>query len=106
MEIQAELQRNNESLKRNPEYQRLQSKIRNFVKNEIGRILNNLAKEDLKELVIEKLNFAGGGMSRTMNRLLTRALTVDIRIGKTVRVNPNSNASAVGTPVMQMLMQL
>ena len=73
MEIQAELQRNNESLKTNPEYQRLQSKIRNFVKNEIGRILNNLAKEDLKELVVEKLNFAGGGMSRTMNRLLTRA---------------------------------
>ncbi len=72
MEIQAELQRNNESLKTNPEYQRLQSKIRNFVKNEIGRILNNLAKEDLKELVVEKLNFAGGGMSRTLNRLLTR----------------------------------
>ena len=73
MQIQAELQRNNESLKTNPEYQRLQSKIRNFVNNEIGRILNNLAKEDLKELVVEKLNFAGGGMSRTMNRLLTRA---------------------------------
>lgn len=72
MEIQAELQRNNESLKTNPEYQSLQSKIRSFVKNEIGRILNNLAKEDLKELVVEKLNFAGGGMSRTMNRLLTR----------------------------------
>lgn len=73
MQIQAELQRNNESLKTNHEYQRLQSKIRNLVKNEIGRILNNLAKEDLKELVVEKLNFAGGGMSRTMNRLLTRA---------------------------------
>ena len=73
MQIQAELQRNNESLKTNPEYQRLQSKIRHFVKNEIGRILNSLAKEDLKELVVEKLNFAGGGMSRTMNRLLTRS---------------------------------
>lgn len=73
MQIQAELQQSHQSLKRNPEYQRLQSKIRSFVKNEIGRILNNLAKEDLKELVVEKLNFAGGGMSRTMNRLLTRA---------------------------------
>lgn len=71
IEIQVELQQKGESLKRNPEYQRLQSKIRSFVKNEIGRILNNLAKEDLKELVVEKLNFAGGGMSRTMNRLLT-----------------------------------
>ena len=73
MQIQAELQQAKQSLKTNPEYQRLQSKIRNFVKNEIGRILNSLAKEDLKELVVEKLNFAGGGMSRTMNRLLTRS---------------------------------
>lgn len=72
MQIQAELQQSNQSLKTNPEYQRLQSKIRSFVKNEIGRILNNLSKEDLRELVVEKLNFAGGGMSRTMNRLLTR----------------------------------
>ena len=72
MEIQAELQQSNQSLKKNPEYQSLQSKIRNFVKNEIGRILNQLSNEDLKELVVEKLNFAGGGMSRTMNRLLTR----------------------------------
>jgi len=73
MQIQAELQQSNQSLKKNPEYQHLQSKIRSFAKNEIGRILNNLAKEDLKELVVEKLNFAGGGMSRAMNRLLTRA---------------------------------
>ena len=73
MQIQAELQQDKQSLKTNPEYQRLQSKIRNLVKNEIGRILNNLANEDFKELVVEKLNFAGGGMSRTMNRLLTRA---------------------------------
>ena len=72
MEIQAELQQTQQSLKRNPEYQRLQSKIRHFVENEIGRILNQLSNEDLKELVVEKLNFAGGGMSRTMNRLLTR----------------------------------
>lgn len=73
VQIQAELQQSNQPLKTNTEYQRLQSKIRSLVKNEIGRILNNLAKEDLKELVVEKLNFAGGGMSRTMNRLLTRA---------------------------------
>lgn len=72
MEIQAELQKENKSLKRNPEYQHLQSKIRHYVKNEIGRILNQLSNEDLQELVVEKLNFAGGGMSRTMNRLLTR----------------------------------
>ena len=86
MQIQAELQQSHQSLKRNPEYQRLQSKIRSFVKNEIGRILNNLAKEDLKELVVEKLNFAGGGMSRTMNRLLTRAGRKALQ-AKLVRLN-------------------
>lgn len=86
MQIQAELQQSNQSLKTNPEYQRLQSKIRNFVKNEIGRILNNLAKEDLKELVVEKLNFAGGGMSRNMNRLLTRAGRKALQ-SKLVRLN-------------------
>ena len=86
MQIQVELQQSNQSLKTNPEYQRLQSKIRSFVKNEIGRILNNLAKEDLKELVVEKLNFAGGGMSRTMNRLLTRAGRKALQ-SKLVRLN-------------------
>jgi putative transposase len=86
MQIQAELQQSNQSLKRNPEYQGLQSKIRSFVKNEIGRILNNLAKEDLKELVVEKLNFAGGGMSRSMNRRLTRAGRKALRV-KLARLN-------------------
>lgn len=73
MQIQAELQQSNQPLKTNPEYQRLQAKIRSLVKNEIGRILNHLAKEDLKELVVEKLNFTGGSISRTMNHLLTHA---------------------------------
>lgn len=86
MEIQKELQQKKEPLKKNPEYQRLQSKIRSLVKNEIGRVLNNLAKEDLKELVVEKLNFAGGSMSRTMNRLLTRAGRKALK-DKLVRLN-------------------
>lgn len=54
------------------EHVRLNNKIRNYVKNEIGRILNNLADEDIKELVVEDLQFSGSGLSKRLNRLLTR----------------------------------
>lgn len=72
VEIQRYSQKNNLSLKSNVRYQKLQSKIRNFVKNEIGRILNKLSLDKIKELKVEKLNFSGGGLSRTLNRLLSR----------------------------------
>ena len=48
------------------------NKIRSYVKNEIGRILNKLPDEDLSELVVEHLKFSGGGLSKRMNRLITR----------------------------------
>lgn len=70
--IQQYSQKNNLSLKTNIHYQKLQSKIRQFVKNEIGRILNKLSIQNIKELKVEKLNFSGGGLSRTLNRLLSR----------------------------------
>ncbi|APB01015.1 zinc ribbon domain-containing protein [Nocardia seriolae] len=54
-------------------YRRLQSRIRGHVRNEVGRILNRLALEDVKTLVVERLRFTGGGLSRQMNRLLARA---------------------------------
>src|SRR5699024_942688 len=38
-----------------------------------GRILNRLAQDDLKELVVEKLDFRHGGLSRRLNRIVTRA---------------------------------
>lgn len=58
------------------EYQTLQKRIRDFVANEIGRILNRIASEttdmQVQTLVLEELDFRYGGMSRTMNRLITR----------------------------------
>lgn len=72
IDIQQYSQEHNLPLKTNVRYQKLQARVREFVKNEIGRILNKLSLQDIKELKVEKLNFAGGGLSKTLNRLLTR----------------------------------
>lgn len=73
----ADLQRRGISLKTDPYYRKLQSRIAGYVTNEIGRLLNRLAarhgNQYLMGLVVEKLDFRGGGLSRRMNRLATRA---------------------------------
>jgi putative transposase len=75
-EIAAEHQSRGARLRDNPEYRALNQRIKDFVTNEIGRVLNILAREKgedrVRELVVEKLDFRGAGMSRAMNRLLTR----------------------------------
>jgi putative transposase len=70
--VTADLQRQGVALKTDRTYRALQSRIRSYVTNEIGRLLNRLAEHDIQELVIEKLDFRGGGLSRRMNRLCTR----------------------------------
>ena len=67
-----ELQAQGKSFKSDPTYNSLQSKIRSFIKNEIGRILNKLANKRYTVFTVEKLDFRGGGLSRRMNRLLAR----------------------------------
>lgn len=68
----ADLQRRGVALKTDPAYRQLQARIRDYVANEIGRLLNRLAANDIRELVVERLDFRGGGLSRRMNRLCTR----------------------------------
>jgi putative transposase len=70
--VTADLQRRGVALKSDPAYRRLQDRIRGYVANEIGRLLNRLADSDVRELVVERLDFRGGGLSRRMNRLCTR----------------------------------
>ena len=71
MELQKELQKRRIPLKTNKRYGALQLCIREHSKNEMNRLLNRLAlKTDL--LVLEKLDFRGKGLSKTLNRLLTR----------------------------------
>lgn len=74
--IAADLQRAGTPLKQSPEYVRLNQRIRDYVTNEIGRLLNNLANHEgehvIAALVVERLDFRGGGLSRRLNRLITR----------------------------------
>ena len=73
----AELQRRGVRLKTDPYYRKLQARIRDFATNEIGRLLNRIAARDGEQavmgLVVERLDFRGGGLSRRMNRLVARA---------------------------------
>lgn len=70
--LAADLQRRGVALKTSPAYRKLQQRIGDCVANEIGRLLNRLADTDVRELVAERLDFRGGGLSRRMNRLCTR----------------------------------
>ena len=72
----ARLQSGGVPLKSDPYYRQLQSRISAYVTNEIGRLLNRIAARDgeqaVQALVVEKLDLRGGGLSRRMNRLVTR----------------------------------
>lgn len=54
-------------------YRKLVRRIRQHVRNEVGRIFNRLSREDVATLVVEKLNFTGGGLSRRLNRIVSKA---------------------------------
>ena len=67
-----ELQKEGKKLSSDPYYKALQSKIKSFFKNEIGRILNKLGNKGYAIFVVEKLDFRYSNLSKKMNRLLTR----------------------------------
>lgn len=75
-QLGAWLQRRHIKPSTNHEYRRLQHRIRAYVANEIGRILNRVAARHgaakVRELIVERLDFRYGGMSPRMNRLITR----------------------------------
>src|SRR5699024_3767665 len=72
-ELNRALQRSGVKPSRSRRYRRLQSRIRSYVRNEVGRILNRLIQRGYRHLVVENLDFRGGGLSRRMNRLIGRA---------------------------------
>jgi putative transposase len=59
-------------LRGDPRYDSLVSRSRNLMENEMGRLLNILAAH-AREIVVEDLDFRGGGLSRRMNRILSRS---------------------------------
>lgn len=72
-ELTKRLQTNNVKPRDSKRFRRLNHRIREYARNEIGRIINKLAEEGVSELVVERLDFRGGGMSKRMNRILSRA---------------------------------
>lgn len=71
--LTADLQRRGIKPSTSKRFRNLNNRIREYVRNEVNRILNMIADGDVKELVTEKLDFRYGGLSRGMNRILSRA---------------------------------
>lgn len=72
-ELTKQLQRNGIKPNSSKRYRRFQSRIRGYVKNEVGRVLNRLSEKDLKEICVEDLDFRGKGLSKRLNRIVSRA---------------------------------
>lgn len=69
----AKLQRQGLKVKGDHTHDKLVKQIQGLVKNEVGRLLNQMSKKDIKEIVFEDLDFRFGGLSKTTNRVLTKA---------------------------------
>ncbi|WP_040803070.1 zinc ribbon domain-containing protein [Nocardia concava] len=72
-DLVATLQRQKIRPRDSKRFVRLNRRIREYVRNEVGRVLNRLADRDIRELVVEELDFRIGGLSTRLNRILRRA---------------------------------
>jgi len=71
--LQANLQKQGIKPSESKRYQELNRKLREYIKNEINRLLNKIFKlYQPKEIVIEKLNFQNSDLSPQLNRILNR----------------------------------
>ncbi len=72
-DLQANLQKQGIKPSESKRYQELNRKLREYIKNEINRLLNKIIKlYQPKEIVIEKLNFQNSELSPQLNRILNR----------------------------------
>lgn len=67
------LQRQGIKLRSSRRYRALNRRIRNYVKNEVGRVLNRLAEQDIRSITCEDLDFRGKGLSRRLRAIVSRA---------------------------------
>jgi len=72
LELSKSLQKQSIKFSTNERYVHLQQRIKSYFKNEIGRILNKLAKKNAGVFAVEHLDFRAAGMSKQMNRLIGR----------------------------------
>lgn len=74
VELQASLQRQGIKPSNSRRYRRLNQRIRDYVANEVGRILNRIGDDRIREIAVEHLDFRGRDQfSRTLRRLVSRS---------------------------------
>lgn len=71
--LEQSLKDNGIPLKQSSRRRDLVKKVKGYINNEIGRVLNNLSTQDIRSLTSEQLDFRFGGLSRKMNRMLSKA---------------------------------
>jgi putative transposase len=73
MELTKSLQRNHIKPSKSKRHEALQRRISEYSINEVNRVLNRIiAVYGPSAIIVEKLDFRGGGLSRKLNRLLQR----------------------------------
>ena len=73
------LQKQGIKLRASRRYRALTRRIREHIVNEVNRVLNQLSRRNIRAIVVEKLDFRGGGMSPRMNHLLSKSARATIR---------------------------
>ena len=73
VELTRSLQRQGIKPRASRRYRALNRRIRQYVKNEVGRVLNRLAEQDIKSITCEDLDFRGRGLSRRTRVIVSRA---------------------------------
>ncbi len=71
--LASSLQRQGIKVSSSKRYRALNRRIRGYVRNEVGRLLNQIAEQDIREIVVEKLDFRHSRLSRVLNRIVSRA---------------------------------
>lgn len=69
--LTAALESQNIRLSTNKRYKKLQASMSSYAKNEINRLLNKISTTH-HTIILEKLDFRNGGLSKRLNRLITR----------------------------------
>ena len=73
LELTQSLQRQGIKPRSSRRYRALNRRIKQYVKNEVGRVLNQLASQDIKSITCEDLDFRGQGLSRRTRVIVSRA---------------------------------
>ena len=72
-QLQARLQQQGMKPHESTRFRRFQHRIIDTVRNRLGAILNSLANEDIRRIIVESLDFRGTQLGRKLNRIITRA---------------------------------